>query len=51
MRTLVRLLTFIGAYFVLTIGAMVLKVPEQLSSHMVIGFLSALITWRLIDGK
>jgi hypothetical protein len=51
MRVLAKLLMFVGAYFVLALVSMVLKVPEQLSSHMAVGFLAALITWRLADGK
>ena len=51
MRTLARLLVFIGAFFALNVIAAHLRVPPTPSALMAIGFLSALVTWRLIDGK
>lgn len=47
MRTLKLLFLYLGAYFLLALGAMVLKVPEQLSAHMAVGFVAALIAGRL----
>lgn len=51
MRALARLLMFIGAFYALTVVSMHLKVPPTPAAYMAVGFLAALITWRLIEGK
>ena len=51
MRVLVKLLAYIGAFYVLIAVAGHLKVQPGVSQFMVIGFLAAFAAWRLIDGK
>jgi len=51
MRTLARLLVYIGAFFALNVIAAHLQVPPTASAFMAIGFLAALVTWRLIVDK
>lgn len=51
MRTLARLLMYVGAFYVITAVAAYLKVMPTPSGFMAIGFIAALVTWRLISDK
>ena len=51
MKLVAKLFIYIGAYFVLVVLAQILKMREQMTSNMVLGFLAALIAWRIVDGQ
>jgi hypothetical protein len=50
-RGVIKFLAYFGTYFYLVMMCTVLKVPQQVTAYMVLGYLSALVSWRLIDGK